>query len=363
MLEVGGLVKSQARWLLGILTGLLILFVGLRFHTGGDWYIYHQIFNQSLSGNPFNTEYGYLLLNKVFKTVFDNYYVMQFAVTMFVGVSFYRLYKRYSEYPIVSLSIVVWILFYTILMSQVRQSIALAIIVLATSYIFERKPFHFFTAVFLASFFHISAVVAVPLYFLYRNYGKIIPLTLVIIAQFFYFFPEATETIVLFIAPYLPGRLSELAINYMDTHFNRQTEFGTGLFYFGQLIFTICALVFVTPKDKKQAFFLNTLAVFFILKGFSISLEIIGRLEPYFLVYAVIAYTYLFELRIKRLRSIYLITACFLLLFFAAPFVRGVVRTDIDALTGRPANYAIVPYYNVLWHPPEATQRRDWIQQ
>jgi len=365
MLEIGGLKKSQAKWLLGVLTFLLIVFVGLRFHTGADWNIYHQIFNASISSqnnNPHNTEYGYLLLNKLFKSIFDNYYVMQFAVTLFVGVAFYRLYKRYSEYPIVSLSLVVWTLFFTIFMAQVRQSIALAIIALAVPYIFDRKPIRFLAAIFLASLFHISAIIAIPLYFLYKNYGKILPIALMLVAQVFYFFPEITEAMVRFVAPYLPGRLSELAVAYMDSHFNRQQEFGSGLFYLGQMILSIFTVWFVQPKDKKEAFFLNTLAVFVIFKGFSNGLQIISRLEPYYLVFAIIAYTHLFDVRIKRLRSLYLITACFLLLFFATP-VRKIQQTDIDPITNRPDNYALVPYYNVLWHPPEAKSRRDWNQQ
>jgi len=365
MLEVGGLKKSQAKWLLGGLTVILILFVGLRFHTGADWFIYHQIFDASLSSqnnNPHNTEYGYLLLNKLFKYVFDNYYVMQFAVTMFVGISTYRLYKRYSEYPIVSLSLFVWMLFYTILMAQVRQSIALAIIIFATPYIFDRKPLRFLIAIIAASFFHISAVVAIPLYFLYKNYGKTVPVILMLSAQIFYFFPEITEIIVRAIAPYLPGRLSGLAEIYMESYFIKQQEFGTGLFYFGQMIFSVFVFLFIKPKDKKTAFFLNTLVIFVIIRGFAIGLNILERLEAYYLVYAIIAYTYLFDVRIKRLRNLYLATACVFLLFFAAPFVRGVVNSDIVPLTNRPANYAIVPYYNVLWHPPEAKQRKDWVQ-
>jgi len=363
MLEIGGLKKSQAKWLLGALTCVLILFVGLRFHTGADWYIYHKIFDASLSSKNINTEYGYLLLNKLFKFVFNNYYVLQFAATMFVGISFYKLYKKNSEYPIVSLSLCVWILFFSILTAQVRQSIALAIIIFATSYIFDRKPIRFFAAIFVASFFHISAVFAIPLYFLYKNFNKAVLVILMLTAQVFYFFSEITEALVLFIAPHLPGRQSELAEVYMDSYFNRQVEFSTGLFYLGQMVLSIFTVLFVNPKNKKEAFFVNSLVIFVILKGFSNGLVIIGRLEPYFLVYAIIAYTYLFDVRIKRLRSVYLITACVLLLFFAAPFIRTTHNTAIDPLTNRPANYAIVPYYNVLWHPPEAKSRKDWIQE
>ena len=363
ILEVGGLKKSQARWLLGGLTIILILFVGLRYNTGGDWYIYNRIFDQSLSStnNSHLAESGYLLLNKLFKLIFNNYYVLQFAVTLFVGVSFCKFYKNHSQYPIVSLSLFVWLLFYTILMAQVRQSIALAIIVFSTQYVFDRKLFHFLSGIFVACFFHISAVIAIPLYFLYRNFGKTLPLILMLIAQLFYFNPEFIKSIILFVVPYLPNRFSLLA-GHLTSVLGNSQKFGSGLLYLGQMILSIFIVLFVKPTDKKEAFFLNTLVVFVIIKGFAIGVEIIERLEAYYLVFAIIAYTYLFKIRIKRLRSIYLITTCFLLLFFMLLRIKTLTDTNIATLTRRPGNYALVPYYNVLSHPPEATTRKDWIE-
>jgi hypothetical protein len=164
LLEVGGLKKNQATWLFYAMVGVIVLFVGLRYHTGGDWYLYNKIFNYSLSPNPEHTEYGYLLLNKFFKLTFNNYYILQFAVTLFIGISFYKFYKKHSQYPIVSFSLMVWIFFYTILMSQVRQSIAIAIILYSTQYIFDRKLWHFLCMIIVACFFHVSAVAAIPLY-------------------------------------------------------------------------------------------------------------------------------------------------------------------------------------------------------
>lgn len=363
ILEVGGLKKSQERWLLGGLTIILILFVGLRYHTGADWYIYNRIFDQSLSliDNPYRIEYGFLLLNKLFKLIFNNYYVLQFAVTLFVGFSFCIFYKNHSQYPIVSLSLFVWMLFYNILMAQVRQSIALAIIVFSTQYVFDRKLFHFLSVIFAACFFHISAVVAIPLYFLYRNYGKTLPLILMLIAQLFYFSPEFIKSIILFVVPYLPSRFSFFA-GYLTSVLGDSQNFGSGLIYLGQMSLSIFTVLFIKPTDKKEAFFLNTLAVFVIIKGFALGIEIIERIEAYYLVFAIIAYTYLFKIRIKRLRSVYLITTCFLLLFFIMLRIRTLTDTGITTLTSRPGNYALVPYYNALSHPPEATARKDWIE-
>ena len=361
-LEIGGLKKSQAQGLLGFLAVILILFVGLRYNTGGDWFLYKKIFNNSLSakGNFMNIESGYLLLNKIIKYTFNNYYVLQFTVTLFVVTAFYKLYKNNSQYPIVSFSLLTWIIFYSILTSQMRQSIAIAIIVYSTQYIFDRKHWKFILAIVIASFFHISAVLAIPLYFLYKNYGKVLPITLMVASQILYFHPEIIKAIVLFIAPYLPARLSGLAEGYISSYFNKKTEFGTGLFYIGQMLLSVFTVLTIKPKDNKQTFFLNTLAVFIIIKGFSIGFEIIGRLEPYYLVYAIVAYTYLFSIELKKVS--YWIIACFLLVYFAAPFVQGFTRKDTFVLTGRPANYTLVPYYNVLIHPTEAESRKDWSQ-
>ncbi len=358
--EAGGLKKEQASWIFVALAGLLVLFVGLRYNTGADWNLYKQIFNGTLS----NTEYGYLLLNKTFNTIFGNYYVLQFSATLFFVFSVCRLYKKEAPYPIAALTLLMCFMLFNILMAQIRQSISIGIIVLFSNYIFERKPIRFLLVIFVASFFHTSAITAIPLYFLYKNYGKALPVVLILVANIFYFYPESLKTIVLQIAPILPEDFSTKAVLYMESLFAQKVQFNTGLFYLSQLAIILLIVLFVKTNNNKTAFFVNSLAMFAIIKAFSSSVYILGRLESYYLVYGVVAFTYIWDLKIKQIQlsSSKLVFATILLLFFCVLPVRDITSTKISNLTNRPVNYGLSPYYNCISHPPKATLRKDWNQ-
>jgi len=361
MLEAGGLQKRQAGWVFIGLSIMITLFVGLRYHTGADWLLYKETFNGvSNSG----MEYGYLLLNKIFKAVFDNYYVLQFSATLFFIFAICRFYQKEAPYPIAALVLIVSFLLFNILMAQVRQSLAIAIILLFSNYIFERKFWYFLLGIFIASFFHASAIVAIPLYFLYKNYGKTLQIALILVANIFYFYPELLKIIVVQVAPILPDIISVKAINYMETIFAEKMKFNTGLGYLSQSAIILVVILFAKIKDNKSAFFINTLTVFAIVKALTISVAILERIESYYLVYAVIALTYIWDIKIKnvQLYCTRLIFAGTLILYFYVSPLRALVSKEINPITNRPENYTKVPYYNVLSHPPEASTRKDWIE-
>ena len=363
MLEVGGLKKNQASWLFFTLACLLVLFVGLRYHTGADWCMYEHIFDNTFSITE-RIEYGYLLLNSIFQTIFNSYYVLQFCATLFFVFSVSRFYKKAAPYPMAALTFLMCFMLFNILMAQVRQSIAIAIIVLFSQSIFERKLLRFLIVIFVASFFHTSAIAAIPIYFLYRNYGKILPVVLILAANIFYFYPELLKIIVLQVVPILPDTLSIKATSYMESIFAQKATFNTGLFYLSQLVITLLLVLFVKTENNKTAFFVNTLVIVAIIKAFASSIFILGRLESYYLVYAVVAFTYIWDIKIKRMQlyGTKLVFAVVLLLFFYVLPIRNLTSTKISNITNKQENYAILPYYNCIFHPEEATSRKDWFK-
>lgn len=364
MLEVGGLKKSQSIGLFYCLAVILTLFVGLRYHTGADWSGYIKIFNKSLSANSnyMGYEPGYIVLNKLFKVIFNNYYVLQFACSLFFIFAVSRFYRKETNFPITALLILVCLLLFEIFMAQVRQSIAVAIIILGANYIFDRKILHFLCIVFIASLFHISAIVAIPLYFLYRNWGKIVPIIIIVATNIIFFFPKIIKYVVLWIVPILPTRLATISEDYFNTSFAEQVEFSSGLFYIGQTILIILVVSFVKIKDNKMAFFVNASTVFAAIKALSNGVFILTRLQPFYLVFAVVAFTFLIDLDVKKITQSRLIFAVLITLFFLIMPVKGIYSTKILPLTNRPANYPFVPYYNCISHPQEATLRKDWNQ-
>jgi len=359
LLEVGGLKKQQARWALAGLTTLLILFVGLRYHTGSDWARYIRVYESA--DNSDAIEWGYYFLNRVFGTVFADYHVLQFVITAFVCLVFYRFVCRRSPYPTVTITLLVIFFFSTILMAQVRQSIALGIVILATRYIFERKLIPFVCVIGIGCMFHISAIAALPLYLLTLNFGKLIPVIVILTAQVFYFFPESLLSIIEWISPFLPGRLSDIAIAYLKSVFAERAGFSTGITYFSQLALALFAIVYLKPADKPMRFFINTLAVAMAIKGVASGVTVLQRLQPYYMVYGLVAYTHLFGIPFTKANWLRPAYVCGLMFVFALPFIRErTANPVVDFAGGRPAQYQWIPYYNSICHPPEATKRKDW---
>jgi hypothetical protein len=252
-------------------------------------------------------------------------------------------------------------------MAQVRQSIALAIVMLGTPYIFKRRMISFFFVVVLACMFHISAICAFPLYFLYCKINKFLLILMILLAPIFYFKKDALLSIVSIIAPFLPGRLSIIAMAYLkSTYFLEREAFNSGMAVIHFLMRNIMVLFLIIYKntdDKKTCFFLNTMAIAFALNSVATGFEIIARIAYYYQVYSIITYTYLVSLvNFKYVKDLFFVYICCLLIFFAISFIRVRLSTQISPITGRSVNYNYIPYYNVLYHPYEAQFRKDWTE-
>ncbi|GHV43656.1 hypothetical protein FACS1894180_3380 [Bacteroidia bacterium] len=345
---------------------LLTLFVGLRYYTGADWMMYLTAFEHPEWVFK-SFESGYVFVSQIFRIIFNNYYVFQFTASAFIIFAASRLFKKYSNYPIACLALMLCFLMRNILMAQVRQSIALAIIVLFADYIFDRKLVHFLLVVFIAMLFHKSALVALPLYLLYKNYGKILPISLILVANVFYFYPETLAAIVNSIAPFLPGGLSTKVAEYLTTVHADAMKFNTGLYYFGQLTIILVVIIFSKMKDKRTAFFANSLAIFAIVRAFTISIKIFERVEAYYLIFGLLAIASVWDVDLKFIKTKISkpIIAAAIIAFLFIPNVKFLLPSNpnVSPLNGRKEAYQWKPYYNCIIHPKEASQRLDWWQQ
>ena len=133
--EVFG-IKKNAKIYFVISTILIALFAGLRYNTGADWSIYEPAFYEMPElGNIENWELAYYWINLLFYYVFGNYYVLQFVASAFLMYSVGRFLWKNTDYPMFSL--LLFFMMFTnngILLAQVRQSIAVAIIIFGYEY-------------------------------------------------------------------------------------------------------------------------------------------------------------------------------------------------------------------------------------
>jgi hypothetical protein len=415
IVETLGIPYKKRELLLAAITMFAVLFIGLRYYTGADWNLYITHFTQSLSmGNAIGFENGYYFLSKFILLNTGNYYILQLLASCFILISAMYFFKNNSKYPVFIFSIFVFV-FFGALMAQIRQTIALGFIFISARYVFERKFLLFLLIVTVACLFHISATIALPLYFLNKNYGKILPIILVLAAQTSYLYPHSLISFVEAITPYLPGRLSVISNNYLTkaTFFIQGQEVQSGSYYIARILLIIFLIAVIKPKNDKELFFINTLAMAALIKGLSMGMGILERFVDYYLIFGIAAYPLLMNVQMPKLFSIKdretsknsqirdltqvpklltlsnhckqsllslnrnfrvldvavlrisnklksLIVVCLLIAFFAIPFCRSITSDKISELNGRPGSYRYIPYYNVLYHPDEASQRKDW---
>lgn len=362
LLEISGIRNDQMKFVRWFVLTFLLFFVGLRYNTGADWSIYTAVFkNFPIYGNYVNWEPGFYWLMKLIYNLFGNYYVLQFLVTFFLLYAINRFFTKNSKYPIFCISIFVIIFLTTIMMAQVRQSIALSIVLLGTPYIFKRDIFKYILVIFIASLFHISSVVALLLYFLYYRSSKSVLIFILLLAQSFIIFPSIIIDIINFISHLFPERLETLVNIYTNNLYSDDAEFGTGLFYIISVVFCIFVIIYSKNEKNEDNFFLNILVVTYVVIALSKSMVILGRFQSYFYVYAILAMVNLLDLKIKNF-TMYIGKLVWLLVLFVImqyPLIIFLKSKEVDKYSGICVSCNYVPYYNVLNYPEEANARTE----
>lgn len=112
-----------------------------------------------------DTNMGYFALNRVIYFLTDGDYQIFIIITSaFVTFCFGRLVYRYSPSPVQSVLYHLGLLLYTFHFSGLKQSLAMAILMLAFDCVVDRKPIRFIFLVLLASQFHFPALCFMPIY-------------------------------------------------------------------------------------------------------------------------------------------------------------------------------------------------------
>lgn len=141
---------------------------GYRYYVGTDYAVYKQLFLDTypkMNELP-SDEIGYYILNKLVYKISTDYQsifiVTSLIILLLIFITIYRECNKYE------LGIYLFITLYHFYSSfnVIRQYIAIAITFYAVKYIFEHKFYKYLIAILLASSFHITAIIMIPVYFI-----------------------------------------------------------------------------------------------------------------------------------------------------------------------------------------------------
>ena len=187
--EQRSIAAKRNRQTLHIWCGVLFLFFfGLRGFVGWDWHSYYPLFESipslfHLSSSEFDTseliEPGYIIYVAFVKLFTDNYHVFIFISVLIDFLLLHKIFKRYNRN--VAFAFALFIGFsLTTEINLLRNIKAILIFLLALPYIREHRILPYMALILLASMFHISAVIYIPLYFfLHRKMPRSILLLLI----------------------------------------------------------------------------------------------------------------------------------------------------------------------------------------
>lgn len=161
--------KRKYNWLfLGIALISLILVSGLRYKVGTDYYQYSEIY--TFYGNdPINwlgEEVGFDALNKILYKINTNPQFFFLVTSMFINVGVVIFIKSYSINLPMSMYFYITNFTYYLTMNGIRQYIAAIILALGFKFVLNKEFKKYLIVILIASLFHASVFIMIPLYFI-----------------------------------------------------------------------------------------------------------------------------------------------------------------------------------------------------
>ena len=222
---------------------------------------------------------------------YEDYQLYVSLIAVFVTICFGRLIYKYSPNPLQSILYHFGLLFFTFHFSAFKQSIAMAILMLAFDQIIERKPVKFILLVILAGQFHFPAMVFLPAYWfakikLGRSYLIVMALVLVITYVF--------RNQILYFMNSLYREEAEF-VDLSDVRFLRTKALI-------MVIIVVAAVVFRVPTGEDRVYeillqFMSMAIVFQTFCGYNNTFE---RLADYYFQFSVIFLPMVFDKHANR---------------------------------------------------------------
>ena len=145
----------------------LFIFSALRYGYGNDYFSYQKDYFKIHSGsvNVYGKQIAFELLNKIS----PSFIFLLCIISAFFLIVFYKMIVKSVGYKYL------WISFFILLinpyiflmsLSALRQTIGLTLFIVATFFSYKRKIIPYILIILLATLFHTSAIVLLPLYFI-----------------------------------------------------------------------------------------------------------------------------------------------------------------------------------------------------
>ena len=234
----------------------------------------------------------FFLMTKAFSLYISTDYQLYISlIAVFVTVCFGNLIYRYSPSPVQSILYHFGLLFFTFHMSALKQSIAMAFLMLAFDQIVGKRPIRFVLIVLLASQFHFPALVFMPAYWITKiQAGRIYLLLLALLLIFTYVFRNQIINMMIEFYEYKESNVDLSNVTFLRTK------------ALIMVIIVTAAVVFrvPTPQDRVYVILLQMIGLSIVFQTFCGYNNIFERLADYYFQFAVVFIPMVFDKKAKR---------------------------------------------------------------
>lgn len=272
--------------------GLVCMLAACRYEVGQDWSAYSLMFKNCNKPSYWaNYEHGYILLNRLFKSFSDNYYILQFFIDVVCGFIIFREFFIKSKSPL----FIVFVYYvcqynFSIDMTMNRMHLALAVIVLGHRFIEDRKLLLWIVSVMIAMQFHVTAIAAFPLYWTSKIkisrkicYGVLLAAFVLTIHGMLF-----TNKLLSFVQTltFLPKRFSNIMNSYLVGDLQgRHQALRTGVGFIVELIiYLFIVLAHDKDDEKSKNIYMLNFMIAILIKALSTNFDLLKRFANYYMI-------------------------------------------------------------------------------
>ena len=274
---------------------LVLFFIGLRGHLYTDYISYYPfyenlptVFDLHSYLDTVTFEKGFVIYSSIIKTIFPNYFIWVFINSLIDLSILYLFFKKYSASTV--LSFIVFIAFsgLAIEFNLYRNSKAIMLFLLSIPYLKERKIVPYMCINLVAAFFHISAIIYFPLYFiLTKEFPRVLIWTIFLVVNIVVIFHLSISNYILSLGEALLG--DSVSYAKMLLYSNSGNAYGLT---FGFLERTFAFLLFtlyydkLCEQDEMNRIFYNCFVLYYTLFHLFLDIQVFTERIPLLFVFS-----------------------------------------------------------------------------
>jgi len=227
---------------------IIFLFSALRYGYGNDYFGYLEGFrNIRYTDSDAHFELGWQYLNLLFQPF--GFFAMTATLAAFNSYIYYRFLKKYvpSQYYWLALFLYVFNPYIMLLhLSAMRQALAISLFIYSIDYIYKKDLMRYALCIVLASMFHKSAIIYLPMYFVFAKNWRLKQVKGFIVFILF--------SLILILANKLTPYFNYVVINYFEEYniYFGSSKLNSGFGLLMNVMIFVIILMYAVSENKSE---------------------------------------------------------------------------------------------------------------